>query len=325
MELILIACSKTKIAGGEAVFRESELEKRIPSHTFRRLSGARYELARLLGLPAGPDLGTCQQDSSLAFLPAYRRYDGIVYRRGRLWTLIPQAQGMRVLIVSALYGVLDAEDPIRLYEAHMASKLPDGSSIARFWKHQRLGELLDECIAALGLRHVHDLLSKSYRSALGPWPPRSITEGNISHQEYQYPGQGSGASYSRGDDLRRLLSRGSTSHPVPPMQPEVLDHPNRSIARIGHSRPVSDPRPPSQRELIRRTVFERVIKTARSQGRRTVTIRASEVARLMNLSNRYPNICGALDSQQFQRLAGGRLLQRTGPAQSSSVTWTYEL
>lgn len=81
----------------------------------------------------------------------------------------------------------------------------------------------------------------------------------------------------------------------------------------------------TQRDEIRKYAVEAIIEPARLRGAKTLTIRASEIARGMNLTRRFPNICGALDADIFASYAGVRLLEREGPPQSSSVTWTFQL
>jgi hypothetical protein len=78
-------------------------------------------------------------------------------------------------------------------------------------------------------------------------------------------------------------------------------------------------------DQIREYVMDACIRPARSMGQRQITIRASEVHRAMELENRMPAVCGALDAGKFYDQAGVTLLQRTGPHQGSTAEWVLRL
>jgi len=207
MELILIACCKTKAPGGTTTYPGSELEQYMPAHAYRRLLEARSELARLLGLPPGPDLGGLASGEPIQYLPAWQRYEGHVYSCKGMKELYPHAQSKKILIISALYGLVDANDPIRRYDVHMGCKLPNGPKLKTWWKHRELGRIVEECILALKPTRTHDLLPPTtYRPALAPWPPRSFREEGITYDPRTYPGMRSGSDYHRCYELRCLLS-----------------------------------------------------------------------------------------------------------------------
>ncbi|GAG11930.1 unnamed protein product, partial [marine sediment metagenome] len=196
---------KLKTQGGTTVYAGSALERLLPASGFERLLQARSELGRLKGLPPGPDLGRPVADEPVHYLPAHERYAGIVYREGRVRELYPRAHGKKVLVVSALYGVLDADDPIRCYQAQMGEQVPGNGSLKTWWKHRCLGDLVDECILALRPQSVHDLLSTSYREVLAPWPRASLEQAGITYTPYTYRRRGSGSQWDRGDQIRKLL------------------------------------------------------------------------------------------------------------------------
>ena len=81
----------------------------------------------------------------------------------------------------------------------------------------------------------------------------------------------------------------------------------------------------SQADEIREYMFVAIVKPARRRGEKTVTVRASQVARGMGLESRYPNICQALDGAIFAEYADVKLLHSEGKPQSSAVTWTFEV
>ncbi|MBC8449265.1 MAG: peroxide stress protein YaaA [Chloroflexi bacterium] len=325
MDLILIACCKTKSGGGTTTYQASELEKCLPCQTYRRLLEARSELGRHLGLPPGPDLGGSTSGEPIQYLPAYLRYSGHMYKSGRVKELYPRAQDKKLMIISALYGVVDAAHPIRSYEAHMNGLLPHGTRLKTWWKHHHLGRIVEECILALEPARVHDLLSTPYRPALAPWPPRGFTGAGITYVPYDYPGTGIESNYRRGDDLRRLLGGVCEDNPGKAEMPRpshLVDYAEPSVQDKDWEEKST---PMTQRDQIRSYVVEEFIEPARGRGEKTVVVRASEIAHKMGLTGRYPNICGALDADVFAPYARVRLLKRKGPAQSSSVTWTFQL
>jgi len=324
MDVVLIACCKTKRRGGTTTYQGSVLERYLPPWVHDRLLEARGELGRVLELPLGRDLGGSAQPEPVEYLPAYQRYSGIVYRRGRVEELYPPLSSRRVLVVSALYGLVDTADPIRDYEAQMSDRLPGGTRISTWWRHQGLGRITEEAIMALRAERVHDLLSKSYRPALAPWPSRRLDGAGIRHVPYDYSGLGSGSSYRRGDDLLRLLG-GICDEDQACADPALDLGRGEGAASVQHTRAEGMVTAMTKRDEIRAHVYGQFIEPTRRAGKKTVTIRATEVARSMGLVNRYPNICGALDAETFSDLAQVRLLRREGPEQSSTVTWTFQL
>jgi cytoplasmic iron level regulating protein YaaA (DUF328/UPF0246 family) len=161
-------------------------------------------LGRFLGLLPGPDLGIEGQPSA-PYLPAYERYDGGLYRAAQLTR--DDALGLsvgQVLILSALYGLVTALEPIRYYNLQMEDKLPDGGKVHEFWRNRQLRELVQEAIEHLGATTVWDLLSSKYRKALSPWPPQTLRAVYRTNDDKYRPLK-SGSNHHRGKDLRGLL------------------------------------------------------------------------------------------------------------------------
>ncbi|MFQ3451761.1 AAA family ATPase [Bradyrhizobium sp. UFLA01-814] len=80
-----------------------------------------------------------------------------------------------------------------------------------------------------------------------------------------------------------------------------------------------------QADDIRRFVIDRYIAPARARGERRVSIRAGGVHREMELENAMPAVCSAIGSNKFAAEAGAREISRDGPANSSTVMFTFEL
>lgn len=107
------------------------------------------------------------------------------------------------MIISGLYGLLDAYDPIRIYNVKMSDTLPNGTKVKTWWKHRRLGAIVEEYIQSNNPTLVHDLLPGDYREALKPWPPKSLQKIT---KVYEYPKEGQGSNWSRGRDLKGIFT-----------------------------------------------------------------------------------------------------------------------
>jgi cytoplasmic iron level regulating protein YaaA (DUF328/UPF0246 family) len=79
---------------------------------------------------------------SLHAMPAWRRYQGVVWSHLDAGTLSP-ALRRRLLIPSGLYGLVSGEDPIEEYRLAMGASVTPLGPLARFWRPE-LTELLSE-------------------------------------------------------------------------------------------------------------------------------------------------------------------------------------
>ncbi len=82
---------------------------------------------------------------------------------------------------------------------------------------------------------------------------------------------------------------------------------------------------PSQAERIRRFALETVIAPARDRGEPEVELVTGDIHRAMGLDNAMPAVCSALGGERFEQLAGVRIVDRQGPANSSTVCLRYAL
>jgi pimeloyl-ACP methyl ester carboxylesterase len=158
--LILISCSHTKHAGGDAI-AEAEPAAWIPSphlrqrvinkrsYVFSVLADAKLEDGFLSGnnrkhqptnqnLIHGPDLGGVgQSENPGAYLPAWQRYGGRFYVpvSQQAWgSYLQNRQRLRVLIMSGLYGLIEPEERIQNYDVHLTDTHRDtGHSVASMW------------------------------------------------------------------------------------------------------------------------------------------------------------------------------------------------
>lgn len=203
MKIIIIPCSGKKRDGGTESYKPPQLAMILGEEVFRKLLMLRNELSALLNLPPGPDIGG-EQEEGIEFRAAFDRYDGKMYQTADFRRLYPGFQG-RVFIISALYGLLDADDHIRNYNLAMNYRLPSGEGVWHWWKRKGLQTHIETALGNTGVTEVHDLLSELYRKAIG----HLISDNQYQVHIYTYPGQGTGSLYRRGEDLKRLLTKRS--------------------------------------------------------------------------------------------------------------------
>ena len=202
---ILIPCCKIKKPYGETTYEAGVSAPALLSPASRQtLLDARKDLSRLLELAPGPDLGS-ESGRSIRYMPAYQRYQGRLYEKAQLTHEDALGRsGARVLIVSALYGLVTALEPIRKYDLEMKCTLPNDRRVYTWWKQRRLGVVVREAIEHFDEATVYDLLSGDYRKALKPWPPSSLRAGYCTFDD-KYGPLRSGSTHHRGLDVRRLL------------------------------------------------------------------------------------------------------------------------
>jgi cytoplasmic iron level regulating protein YaaA (DUF328/UPF0246 family) len=129
---------------------------------------AELPLARavsMLAVSAG-QAGEVAVDAALSSAPAgpaAEVYTGVLYDRLRLPELPKRAQG-RVLIASALWGVLRPSDRIPYYRFSAKAKLPGIGGLAAFWRPALTAALPDEKGTL-----VVDMRSGAYSAA---WKPK---------------------------------------------------------------------------------------------------------------------------------------------------------
>ncbi|MHC1740319.1 MAG: hypothetical protein AB9897_04330 [Anaerolineaceae bacterium] len=76
---------------------------------------------------------------------------------------------------------------------------------------------------------------------------------------------------------------------------------------------------------IREFILKEKINPGRENGTKTITLRSGEIHREMGLIKCMPSVCGAIDRGAFQESTGIKLVSRTGPKNSSTVEWVFEI
>ena len=81
----------------------------------------------------------------------------------------------------------------------------------------------------------------------------------------------------------------------------------------------------SQADRIRRFVISNYVEPARQRGEKELSVRSGDIHREMGLQNAMPSVCSAIGRARFEQDAGVRLIHREGPANSSTVVFTFEI
>lgn len=201
MRVVLLPCSNLKREGGsDAPF--SLLQGTMSRASWEALCSARGVIARVKGLPTGADLGIGAAPA-LPLLPAWERYNGNVYRGAQFTERDVRRADTRIVVVSALYGLIDIRDPIRKYDVQMTDPIAPRVTVHRLWFERGLPRVLAEVLRQLGANEVHDFLSGAYRKAVRGYDAH-LPDG-CRYSPRMYPSLGSGSNHHRGRDVRTLL------------------------------------------------------------------------------------------------------------------------
>src|SRR3990172_8773052 len=154
-EVVLLSCSKSKRHDGSpGRSDDSFLGNPGPDTIVAQLLAARAELFPLI-VPCQDR--TCSAIKDDALLEAHKRYNGIVFSMSCISTGLPPESALRVLIVSALFGLLDARDSIPDYDLELACSLSPGGTVGQFWRRRELGSITAAVVRDLNPTAVHDL------------------------------------------------------------------------------------------------------------------------------------------------------------------------
>ena len=176
--IVLLPPSETKRAGGEgpALTLESLSSPALNSvrceliDDLVRLSADPPASRKALGLSPAQDAEIARNAElrSAPTMPALNRYTGVLYDAldvGSLRGAAAARAGSRLAVVSALFGLVRADDPIPAYRLSASSKLPGRPTLAARWR-----PALEPVLAEIAERElVVDLRSGSY-AALGKVP-----------------------------------------------------------------------------------------------------------------------------------------------------------
>jgi len=207
--LILIPCCRLKAKNGSEDYRELKRNS-IVFYLSKEYGERLLELRRRVALAfrelPGPDFGCETNDAQIKFLEANKRYNGRLC--GRIsedsWNTLKIKPEIRLIMISALYGLLNYNEPIRYYNRSMKDHIFLGRLLKTWWKMNSLTDILLEYIVRNDIMEVHDFLSGEYRDALENLHMRCESIG-VFYSPYNYRGLGSGADFHRGIDVNNFI------------------------------------------------------------------------------------------------------------------------
>lgn len=195
--VVLIPESTRKRQGGEPDLKPvDEILAALPEPARKRLEALREELLEATGRKAVEDEG---------MLPAYRRFDGNMYRRIDLEAWGARDPTVEVVIVSGLRGLVASSDTIPRYEHSMAEPMPPLGKLNRWWHERGLARILGDYLGTTHPDTVVDLLSLEYREAV-----EGYADGlrGVAVRPIDFPGMGRGSQPMRGKSIAQILRTG---------------------------------------------------------------------------------------------------------------------
>lgn len=194
--VVLIPESTRKHPGGAQEDADEGFAGALPAAARTDLEGLRADVRRGSG-------GVVEWD---ALLPAYRRFDGNMYRHIPADAWESRDPGVEVLIASGLLGLVASRDLVPRYEHSMAESTPPFGKLNRWWHSGGLPRILKAYLEAVRPGLVVDLLSLEYRDAV-----TGYEEGlaGIEVRRVDFPGLGRASQPRRGEAVARVLRTGT--------------------------------------------------------------------------------------------------------------------
>jgi cytoplasmic iron level regulating protein YaaA (DUF328/UPF0246 family) len=138
-------------------------------------------------------------------LPAYRRFDGNMYRSIEPEAWARRAPNVEVLIASGLFGLIASLDTVPAYKHSMAESMPPFGKLNRWWHERGLPGVLTSYLQATRPVTVVDLLSLEYREAVEGYAGGLA---GIDVQMINFPGMGRASQPRRGERVTEILRTG---------------------------------------------------------------------------------------------------------------------
>jgi cytoplasmic iron level regulating protein YaaA (DUF328/UPF0246 family) len=191
--LILLPPSEGKATGGNeprwaagAMRIDLDDQRRAVARALAAaMRGSEVSRRKLLGV-TGPSLARATATNrtvlSAPTMPAIERYTGVLYDALDHHTLSSTERrrlGWSVVIVSGLWGLVMADDPIPDYKLKMGAVLPPLGKLSTWWRDALTARLL----ALARGRHIWNLLPKEHAAAWSPpadveqWTVRFLDRG----------------------------------------------------------------------------------------------------------------------------------------------------
>lgn len=191
--VVLIPESTRKRKGGIADAGADRFPDVLPAEARGRLRALREEV--LAKSPAGSvDAG--------GLMPAYRRYDGNMYRYISDDAWEGRSPKVEVIIASGLGGLIASRDPVPAYIHSMAESMPPFGKLNRWWHDHGLPDILAAYIRAVRPKTVVDLLSLEYRESVTGY---ATGLRDVDVKPIDFPGMGRASQPRRGETVAEIL------------------------------------------------------------------------------------------------------------------------
>lgn len=204
--LILLPCCYKKREGGSAEYSRSNCISNNLGPEGDKLMQLRGQVGAAFDEKHGPDLGFADDMPTIEYLEAYKRYRGNLYSKisESSWRKLAQTEKLKLVIVSALYGLVNWNEPIRYYNRTMDDNIRLGRRLNTWWRHRRLSDILVAYVARNGIRRVHSFLTPKYSMAVHSLSS-GLNQNAVRLTSRRYQGLGSGSDYHRGTEVNALI------------------------------------------------------------------------------------------------------------------------
>ena len=211
--LIVTASSKSKRDMTDILYQYSDktFYNSIKPQYKEVLLKARQELIGEIGLENGPDLEKIKiHESEEEYLPAFIRYSGRTFSKidRRAWLhMVDNPDQFDCIILSALYGIVRYDEPIRNYPIKQADKIPQKSTIKSYWKNLGASDWLFDYVKRNNIDNVKFVLSTSYSEIVqrDSLIDRLQSELGIVAEDKQFKAEGRKSMLLRGQYINDLL------------------------------------------------------------------------------------------------------------------------
>ena len=209
--LIVNASSKSKRSQCNEPFSYDAhpFHTRLGKQNASKFIKARHHILKQFHLDTGPDIDEGRADAKDGeYLPAYLRYSGRTYSKisDEAWkSLIANDGEYDMVILSALYGFVRYNEPVREYEVKQVTPMGD-TKIGYFWRDTGAKEWLLDYIKHNNITKVLFVLSKSYSDIIRKKElMKELELMGIEAEDRQMKAKGMASMLERGKYINELL------------------------------------------------------------------------------------------------------------------------
>ncbi|MHA2503373.1 MAG: peroxide stress protein YaaA [Candidatus Kariarchaeaceae archaeon] len=208
--LIVTASSKSKCEFTDKpyAFGSHSFADKLDTEFKQQLRDSRLHLASTLKFKMGTDIevGSVKIEPE-EYLPGYIRYTGRTYSKitDAAWQALDGSSDVDMVILSALYGLMRYNEPVRNYEIKQADKF-ENTKIQTFWKRQGAKDWLTSYIHNSDIDDVKFVLSDSYSNIISRDALiAELRDEGISAEDKQLKDTGRASMLRRGEYINDLL------------------------------------------------------------------------------------------------------------------------